>query len=129
MASVPYLKRKDGHTKAFFTFGRFQPPTIGHKVLIDEVTELARKKGGDAYIFVSSKQNELMKYVKSKRYLEMRKGNYFESTDANENPLSVTDKVKYLKKQHPFTGAEFVNTTDCNCRNVLAIVRALYEAG
>jgi len=49
------------HSKVYFTFGRFQPPTIGHKVLIDKLSELARAEDADAYVFVSSKQNDMEK--------------------------------------------------------------------
>ena len=40
--------------KVAYTVGRFQPPTIGHKSLIEEVM-----KRGKAYVFVSYKQDKL----------------------------------------------------------------------
>lgn len=39
--------------KVAYTVGRFQPPTIGHKALIQAVVEAAGP-GGKAYVFVSS---------------------------------------------------------------------------
>lgn len=36
-----------------FTFGRLNPPTIGHQVLVDQVVKVARKLNADHYIFLS----------------------------------------------------------------------------
>jgi hypothetical protein len=36
-----------------FTFGRFQPPTGGHELLISTVVETAKRIGGDHYVFLS----------------------------------------------------------------------------
>lgn len=42
---------------AVFSYGRLNPPTIGHEKLINKIIEVAKEKGGDAYLFVSHKQN------------------------------------------------------------------------
>lgn len=57
---------------AAFTFGRFNPPTTGHEVLINKVKEFA--SGGDYFIFPSHTQ------------------------DKKKNPLSAEDKVKFMKE-------------------------------
>ena len=62
---------------AVFTFGRFNPPTIGHQKLLQRVLRVAKQKGGDAHIFGSFSQ------------------------DKKKNPLSHTDKMKYLKEMFP----------------------------
>ena len=62
---------------AGFTFGRFNPPTIGHQKLLQRVLRVAKQKGGDAHIFGSFSQ------------------------DKKKNPLSHTDKMKYLKEMFP----------------------------
>lgn len=36
-----------------FTFGRFNPPTIGHEFLVDRVKEIADRNGGEAVFFLS----------------------------------------------------------------------------
>ena len=36
-----------------FTFGRLNPPTIGHQVLVDQVVKVARRLGADHFIFLS----------------------------------------------------------------------------
>ena len=60
--------------KIVFTFGRFNPPTTGHHLLASKVKEIAKKKSADHKIFGSSSQ------------------------DAKRNPLSPTDKFRFMKK-------------------------------
>jgi hypothetical protein len=59
----------------YFTFGRMNPPTIGHGKLLDV---LAAKAGRNPYkIFLSQSQ------------------------DVKKNPLSYTDKIKSIRKMFP----------------------------
>lgn len=95
--------------KAVFAYGRFQPPTIGHKILIDAVVAKAAVLGADPYIFVSSKVNESNAKWRGKW------------TDTNKNPLTVEDRVLYLKKMYPKYADIFINTeTDIVSRRGLA---------
>lgn len=60
---------------AYLTMGRFNPPTIGHGLLMDTLAESA---GKNTYkIFVS------------------------QSNDPNKNPLPYKEKVKYIRKMFP----------------------------
>ena len=92
-------------TTAVFTFGRFQPPTTGHEVLIRGIIALAAAREGDAYVFVSSKQEKKL-----------------------ENPLTVAQKVGYMRKQYP-SGVTIVNTTEEKCTNLTGIIEWLKAAG
>ena len=74
-----------------YTVGRFQPPTIGHKKLINAVIAAAGP-GGKAYVFVSSTQG------KGKELLK--------------NPLTSKQKLPILKHMFP-SRVEFVDTADC----------------
>ena len=56
-----------------FTYGRFNPPHLGHKMMIEEMLKLGKK----VVVVVSHSQ------------------------DDNKNPLSVADKVKILKTWFP----------------------------
>jgi len=59
----------------YFTFGRMNPPTIGHGKLLDS---LATKSGRNPYkVFLS------------------------QSTDNKKNPLAYPDKVKHVRKMFP----------------------------
>jgi hypothetical protein len=51
--------------KAFFTFGRYQPPTVGHQALINKMIEDAKAAGADAYVFASSKHEPAAKLRRS----------------------------------------------------------------
>ena len=100
---------------AYFTFGRFQPPTLGHGLLIGELASAAETADADAYVFVSSTQ------------------------DKKKNPLTVFQKVTWLQRMFPTINARFINTTTClkgyvseakaGCRTIFAIVDALRSAG
>jgi len=95
---------RKGHTHAVFTFGRFQPPTLGHRVLAKAVADIA---GADAdpYIFVSSTQ------------------------DAVKNPLDVHTKVSWMKYMFRDIPVRIINTTVCECKGVLQVVSKLRAAG
>lgn len=60
-----------------FTFGRFNPPTIGHEVLIDRVKGLANKEHADWIVFVSQKQK------------------------SPKDPLSWQEKINLMKRAFP----------------------------
>lgn len=62
-----------------FAFGRMNPPTTGHGVLVDKVKELAKKHKASHEIVLSSSQ------------------------DAEKNPLTPEQKVKHAKRFFPDT--------------------------
>ena len=62
-----------------FSFGRFNPPTIGHELLIKVVRKLASQRKADHVVFASATQ------------------------DAKKNPLEVSKKVQYLELLFPNT--------------------------
>jgi hypothetical protein len=66
-----------GSNKAVFNFGRMNPPTRGHELLINKVQEIAKKEGRQAFIFVSKSQ------------------------DAKKNPLPYQRKLHYLNLFFP----------------------------
>ena len=60
-----------------FAFGRFQPPTSGHALLIKAVQKLAAANKADHVIFASR------------------------TNDKKKNPLPVDRKIHYLKLMFP----------------------------
>jgi len=66
----------DGAKVAVFTFGRFNPPTTGHELLINKVKEYAA--GNDYYVFPSHTVD--------------KKG---------KNPLTAAQKVSFMKMMFP----------------------------
>ena len=93
------MTEKKGDT-IVFTFGRFNPPTVGHEVLIKAVESVARTKGGDYLIFPSHTQ------------------------DARKNPLTQSEKIKYMKKMFPGYRRNIVTSTG---KTALDIASELYE--
>jgi nicotinic acid mononucleotide adenylyltransferase len=79
-------RSSDKVTDVVFTFGRFQPPTTGHKLLFDEVASRANETT-DTYIFVSSN-----------------------ITDRKKNPLTAAEKIVFLEKMYPTTPVRIINT-------------------
>ena len=62
-----------------FAFGRFNPPTVGHELLIKVVRKIAQQHKADHIVFASATQ------------------------DAKKNPLEVNKKVQYLELLFPNT--------------------------
>ena len=67
--------------KVVFAFGRFQPPTTGHELLVKAVQKIASAQGADHVIYASKTE------------------------DKKQNPLPVSRKVYYLQRM--FAGANF----------------------
>jgi nicotinamide mononucleotide adenylyltransferase len=65
--------------KVVFAFGRFQPPTTGHELLVNAVKKIAAAQKADHVIYASRSQ------------------------DKKSNPLPVDRKVYYLKRMFPKT--------------------------
>jgi nicotinic acid mononucleotide adenylyltransferase len=120
-----------GNKHAVFSFGRFQPPTTGHAIVISTVADAAASdiSGADAYIFPSSSQNNMPVYLRSKKFQYMLRNHVFWSYEGNENPLSIYQKIHYLKLMHGQSGVRFINTTENGCRNMFAVIDALVSAG
>ena len=62
---------------AVFAFGRMNPPTIGHGLVVEKIMSVAKAKNADHFLFVSKSQ------------------------DPKKNPLTHEQKVSYLKKFFP----------------------------
>lgn len=63
--------------KAVFTFGRFNPPTIGHQKMLQKILDIADNEQADPYVFVSHTQ------------------------DKKKNPLSYDQKIGYMSQMFP----------------------------
>jgi len=98
-AEIKSLKSEAVASKSIaFTFGRFNPPTIGHEKLINKVARADR----NYKIYISR------------------------SEDSKKNPLSVRDKLKYMKQMFP----QYARNIEINTTNmILDIVTRLYKQG
>ena len=82
-----------------FMFGRLNPPTIGHKQLLDT----AAKQGGNFKIFVSQSQ------------------------DAKKNPLDYSTKINFIKAMFPEYADNVVQ--DAGLNTVVKVASWLYDQG
>ena len=96
-----FISEKKGDT-VIFTFGRFNPPTVGHEKLITAVQSVAKSKGGDFFVYPSHSQ------------------------DPKKNPLSQPQKIKYMKKMFPKYKRNIIASTG---KTALAIASELYSKG
>ena len=93
-----YLKEEKGEVT--FTFGRFNPPTVGHEKLFDKVKDVSN----GVYRIYGSK-----------------------SQDPKKNPLSFKQKVKFLRKMFPKHARSVM--ADSDVRHVMDIAVKLYNQG
>jgi hypothetical protein len=87
--------------------------------------------GGDGYVFASSSQNKPTHLASAKHVAMVAKGTY-ETCGANENPLSVAQKIHFLEKMNPAaiaTGTRFIDTTVCGCPNIFEVIEKLKAVG
>ena len=100
---VPSFKQYlvEEQREVFFTFGRMNPPTIGHGKLL---SVLATKAGKNPY----------------KVYLSV-------SSDPKKNPLAYEAKVKHVRKMFPKHGRNIA--LDKNIRTVFDVAVSLFDQG
>ena len=85
------------------TFGRFNPPTIGHEKLLDKVAREAKTSGGEYRIYPSR------------------------SEDPKKNPLDAGTKIKYMRLAYPDHANAIVDNADM--RTIFDVLAALDADG
>lgn len=85
---------------AVMAFGRLNPPTKGHQLLVDNLEKVAKQVGGEPMLFLSHK-----------------------NTDINRDPLPYERKIYYCKKAF----GDVVKESELN--GVNAIIGEIYQSG
>ena len=85
------------------TFGRFNPPTVGHEKLLAKVAREAKTSGGEYRIYPSR------------------------SEDPKKNPLDAGTKVKYMRMAYPDHANAIVDNPDM--RTIFDVLSALDADG
>ena len=85
------------------TFGRFNPPTIGHEKLLAKVAREAKVNGGEYRIYPSR------------------------SEDRKKNPLDAGSKIKYMRLAYPDHANSIVDNPDM--RTIFDVLTALDADG
>jgi len=87
---------------AVFTYGRNNPPTVGHEKLFNKTIEVAKKHNSVAHIYTSHSQ------------------------DAKKNPLTAEHKVKLIKHAYP---EAHVASSSKEMPSMLHIAKQLHQQG
>ena len=90
---------RPGDKPVTFCFGRMNPPTIGHKQVLDTMKE----QGGDIKIFVSQTQ------------------------DRKKNPLDYHTKINFIKEMFPAYSKNVVE--DASLNTLIKVATYLYNEG
>ena len=85
------------------TFGRFNPPTVGHEKLLDTVAKEAKSSGGEYRIYPSRSQ------------------------DPKKNPLDPGTKIKFMRLAYPDHANAIVDSD--NMRTIFDVLSALDSDG
>ena len=85
------------------TFGRFNPPTVGHEKLLDTVAKEAKSSGGEYRIYPSRSQ------------------------DPKKNPLDAGTKIKFMRLAYPDHANAIVDSDDM--RTIFDVLSALDNDG
>jgi hypothetical protein len=85
-----------------FSFGRMNPPTIGHEKLVDKVKSIAKEMGIGHKIVLSASQDPI------------------------KNPLSPEQKLAYAKTAFPDTNVE---VADAKAHNIMDQLKKLHKQG
>ena len=91
----------EANKEVHFVFGRFNPPTIGHKKLFDHLKKVSR---GGAYRIYASR-----------------------TVDSKKNPLLFKDKIKFLRKMFPKHARNVMSDKDV--KTVFDVAVKLYDQG
>ena len=87
--------------QVYFTFGRMNPPTIGHEKVLDKLSANARS--GPYRVFLSQSQ------------------------DKNKNPLQYNEKIKIARKMFPRHARSIIMNK--KAKTVFDAMKALYDEG
>lgn len=85
--------------KVVFTFGRLNPPTVGHQKLVDKITSTAKKQKADAKVFLSHTQNN------------------------KKDPLTYAEKIRFARKAF----GKVIEQS--NSKTIIQILKELETAG
>ena len=94
---------KENVDTAIVTFGRFNPPTVGHEKLMDKLASVSKTRNGKYFIFASV------------------------STDPKKNPLSYEQKIKFMRKMFPKHARSII--LDKSIKNMFDVVVSMYDKG
>ena len=100
----PLVPRNEGGPEIVITFGRFNPPHVGHEKLINRVADEAHSSGADYMIYPSH------------------------SNDPKKNPLDFGTKLNAMQHMFPSHASNIANDPQ-NGRNIFDVLKNLHAQG
>jgi hypothetical protein len=85
--------------KVVFTFGRLNPPTVGHQKLVDKIISTAKREKADAKVFLSHTQNnkkDPLNYAEKIRFARKAFGTVIEQS----NSKTIIQILQELQKKY-----------------------------
>ena len=91
------LREERKGKSAVLTFGRFNPPTSGHELLVNKVLKEAKKRGSTNFIFASHSKDKRKNPLDSKTKTNYMK-TFFRNANVMYNPSirTIFDAIGYL---------------------------------
>ena len=96
-----FFLRESKEDTAVLSFGRMNPPTIGHQKLMKKLVEVAHKDGGVPMLFLSHSQ------------------------DKKKNPLTYQEKLKFVRSNSP----KGLRVMDSPARTIYEAIDTLVRQG
>ena len=96
-----FFLRESKEDTAVLSFGRMNPPTIGHQKLMKKLIEVGKKEGGVPMLFLSHSQ------------------------DKKKNPLSYQEKLKFVRSNAP----NGLRVMDSPARTIYEAIDTLVKQG
>lgn len=96
-----FFLRESKEDTAVLSFGRMNPPTIGHQKLMKKIVEVAQKENASPMLFLSHSQ------------------------DKKKNPLSYEDKLKFVRSNAP----KGLRVMDSPARTIYEAIDTLVKQG
>jgi nicotinic acid mononucleotide adenylyltransferase len=100
---------------AVFTFGRLNPPTIGHEKLINKIRKVARLSKGQPLLFLSHSQDDKknpLDYYSKFKYSKLSFGNIVQRSKSNTIIKVMQELEKKYEKVILVAGSDRVKEFD-----------------
>lgn len=102
--------------KMVIGFGRFNPPTTGHELLINKVTQYARSKGSPAKIYVTATEDKKKNPLKQERKIYYMKRMFGQNTPLvptkSPNQRTIIEVAKHLNTKEKITELTLIAGSD-----------------